>query len=169
MPTIEVGEFDRVFIIQRRTDASWPNRLHQVVILSEDALVITSERTHPESDEGDRPLSVQNTKVYSNGNQVSLIQDLRIEASAGQVNPTIEFALLSPDSPLLTENVRELARNSLGDLSRLLPYVVIREVDLEGELVREHGPIGVDAKPASYRGPRPTRFERVLDDDSSRT
>ena len=169
MPTIEIGEFDKVFIIRRKTAQPWPTRFYQVTNLSEDALVITAERVHPESGAGARLLSVQSTKVYSNGNQVSLIQDLRVEARAGQATPTIEFAILSPDSPLLTENVRELARNSLGDLSRLLPDVVIREVDLEGELVREHGPTGIDDKPASYRGPRPTRFERVLDDDPSRT
>jgi hypothetical protein len=132
--------------------------------LSEDALVITAEKAYPEISSIERVLSVEHTKVYSNGNQVSLIQDLRLEAKVGQVNPTVEFALLSPDSQLLTESVREVARMNLENLSRLLPDVVIREVDLDGELVREHGIDGSHDKP-SYKGPRPTRFEKVLEDD----
>jgi hypothetical protein len=164
MPTIEIGEFDKVFIIRRKTAPPWPTRIHQVVNLSEDALVITAEKAYQDSGPSERVLSVENTKVYSNGNQISLIQDLRIEAKASQVTPTVEFALLSPDSQLLTESVREVARVSLEDLSRLLPDVVIREVDLEGELVREHGIDGSHDNP-SYKGPRPTRFERVLEDD----
>jgi hypothetical protein len=164
MPTIEIGEFDKVFIIRRKTAPPWPTRIHQVTNLSEDALVITAEKAYPESSSVERVLSVENTKVYSNGNQVSLIQDLRIEARAGQVTPTVEFALLSPDSQLLTESVREVARVSLENLSRLLPDVVIREVDLEGELVREHGVDEIHGN-QFYRGPRPTRFERVLEDD----
>lgn len=163
MPTIEVGEFDKVFIIRRKTAPPWPTRLHQVVNLSEDALVVTSEKASPVGGPLERVLSVENTKVYSNGNQVSLIQDLKIEANAGRVTPTVEFALLSPDSPLLTENVRELARVSLENLSRLLPDVIIREVDLEGELVREHRMD--ESHDTFYKGPRPTRFERVLEDD----
>jgi hypothetical protein len=164
MPTIEIGEFDKVFIIRRKTAPPWPTRLHQVTNLSEDALVITAERAYPESGNGSRSLSVQSTKVYSNGSQVGLIQDLRIEASSGKVFPGIEFSILSPDSPILTEGVREVARESLNNLSRLLPEVVIREVDLEGELVREHG-VSEPTGGLPYKGPRPSRFERVIDDE----
>jgi hypothetical protein len=164
MPTIEIGEFDKVFIIRRKTAPPWPTRIHQVTNLSEDALVITAEKAYPESGPLERVLSVENTKVYSNGNQVKLIQDLRIEAKVGRVNPTVEFSILSPDSPILTEGIREIAKESLNNLSRLLPEVVIREVDLDGELVREHGVEGDHGNPL-YKGPRPTRFERVLEDD----
>jgi hypothetical protein len=164
MPTIEVGEFDKVFIIRRKTAPPWPTRIHQVTNLSEDALVITAEKAYQDNGLSERVLSVENTKVYSNGNQVSLIQDLRIEAKAGQVTPTVEFALLSPDSQLLTESIREVARVSLEDLSRLLPDVVIREVDLEGGVIREHGVIESHENPF-WKGPRPTRFEKVLEDD----
>lgn len=165
MPTIEVGDADRVFIVRRegppvRAGMYGPNA--QIVEVGPNDLVLTVQG-------GENPDDLaRSTRVYVNGSQVGLLHELRVEAGHDLSQVILDFAIISPDFEGLSEVVRQNCEVGLNNLMRLLPVATIREIGEGGVVVKEHGALHVSPDPPPLRhelvyvGPRPTRFEKVL-------
>lgn len=148
MPTIEIGEFDTVFIVRRPVES--PERFHQIVELNEKDLVLTVEANRPNC-------STPSIKAYMNGLQIRMLQKLRIEADMRNRIPKLEFSIMSPTIEELSNGSKRLVQRGLSSLKKLLPFATIHEMGLDGVAIQEHG-IELDPK---YTGPRPSRYKRA--------
>lgn len=147
MPTIEVGEFDKVFVV-RRQPMELPKNFRQVVDLGENDLVLTVQEgevhgTDPET--GREIRYTPKVKVHINGTQIGHLSKVRFEAHSVDPIPVMEFSVLSPDiegfdsKEGLEKSLRESLTANLDRLKRLLPLATIHETGLKGAVVQSHG------------------------------
>jgi hypothetical protein len=130
MPTIEVGEFDKVFVV-RRQPRELPENFCQVVELDEKDLVVTVEANRPNL----RPV----VKAFMSGSQLGMLQKLRIEDDTSSRLPVLEFSTLSPTIEELSDRSKSVVQRTLAGLKNLLPFATIHEMGLRDVVVQEHG------------------------------
>jgi hypothetical protein len=130
MLTIEVGEFDRVFVV-RRQPRELPENFQQIVELDEKDLVLTVE--------ANRPNKIPVVKAYMNGSQVGMLQRLRIEADMSNRLPVLEFSILSPTIEELSDRAKSVLQRGLAGLKALLPFATIHEMGFNDVVIQEHG------------------------------
>lgn len=134
MATIDVGDNDQVFVFTRSAEENPPKPMtHEV---GKNAMMIVIEKDDPP--EGELQC-VPKIMVYVGGEPVGVIQEFSISASAKASIARIEFKVLSSKVEGASDNLKIGASKSLELLKRLLPYLNIKEVGLEGEVLHEQG------------------------------
>ena len=137
MPIIEVGEFDRVFIV--RCKEARGRKSFQPVELGDSDLVVTIQEqwaNHPET--GELVHCTPKTRVLIGGDQIGLLKKFRIEANSDNPLPIMEFSITSPEAEF-PDDVKVTITRNLNQLKKLLPLATIHEMGLKGEVLHEHG------------------------------
>lgn len=140
MPTIEVGEFDKVFVV-RRTEAQIPKGFQQVTEVSEDDLLVFVQQGSPLTDtpSGNPARCAPKTRVFIGGDQIGVLNKVRVEADSDTLLPIMEFSIISPLVEGLTDSTRSSVQKSLDHLKRLLPLATIHEMGFKGVELATHG------------------------------
>lgn len=139
MPTIEIGKFDKVFIVRCQSEVS----VNQITELNENDLVLTIQdngsRIDPETNELIK--FVPKTKVYVDGTQVSNLSKVQILVSSDNLTPLMEFSVFSPDAEgvKIHDGMKERFTANLDLLKRLLPFAIIHEIGSNKIEIRTHG------------------------------
>ena len=134
MATIDVGDNDRVFVFTRSAEANPPKPM--TYELGKNDMVIVVERSEPP--EGGLQC-VPKIMVYVGGEPVGLIQEFKLSASSKEAIARIEFKVLSSEIEGASDRVKTGANKSLELLKRLLPFVNIKEMGFNDELIHEQG------------------------------
>lgn len=133
MATIDIGDNDQVFVVTRSAEENPPKfTIHE---LGKNDLMIVVERSDPDK-EGIQ--CVPKVMIYVGGEPVWLIQELNLKASSKEGIAWIEFKVLSRIEGA-SDQLRSRANKSLELLRRLLPFVNIKEVGLDDEVLHEQG------------------------------
>jgi hypothetical protein len=140
MPTIEVGEFDKVFVV-RRTETQLPKGFQQVVEVSEDDLLVFVQQGHLMTDTpiGKPARGAPKARVFIGGDQIGVLNKVRVEADSDNPLPIMEFSIISPLVEGLTESTRNSVQKSLDNLKKLLPLATIHEMGFKGVELATHG------------------------------
>jgi len=140
MPTIEVGEFDKVFVV-RRTEAQLSKVFQQVVEVSEDDLLVFVQQGSLLTDtpSGKPARCVPKARVFVGGDQIGVLNKIRVEADNDHPFPIMEFSIISPLVEGLTESTRTSIQKSLDNLKKLLPLATIHEMGFMGVELTTHG------------------------------
>jgi hypothetical protein len=134
MATIDIGDNDQVFVFTRSAEINPPKPMtHE---LDRKSMMLVIEQNDPI--EGELQC-VPQIRVFVGGEPVGLIQGLSIDASSEASIAKIEFKILSSEIKGTSDTLKLEARRSLELLRRLIPYVNIKEVGLDGETIHEQG------------------------------
>ena len=137
MATVEVGDNDQVFVFTRSAEADPPKPMtHE---LGKNDLMIVFE--HHEGKAGIPCGPV--VRVYVGGEPVGMIQELTLNASSKSANTQLEVKILSSEIDGLSDGLKTSGNRYLNLLKRLLPFVNIKEIGLNDELIHEQG-VSVD-------------------------
>jgi hypothetical protein len=140
MPTIEVGEFDKVFVVRRQA-MELPESFRQVVDVGENDLLLWVQEGRTITTEDGREIRGRPiTKVMIDGGQVACLGKVRVEADSNG-SLVMEFSVLSPDAEGVEthDGFKESLMGHLGKLKRLLPFATIHETGVGGVVIRTLG------------------------------
>jgi len=72
---------------------------------------------------------------------IGLVQEIKFRACAKNLIPEIEVTVMAPEVWDGCEDLKcqSMAINSVNNLKKLLPFIIINEVDLDGNIVLVHG------------------------------
>jgi len=101
-------------------------------------------------DDNDFTISVQrkenphvapNILISVGGHILGLVQEVKFRACANSLIPEIEVTVLAPEvwDGMDDRTCQPMAKNSVEELKKLLPFITIKEVDLNGNIVRVQG------------------------------
>lgn len=140
MTTIEVGELDRVFVV-RRSEAELPKGFQQVTEISEDDLLVFIQQGQLLTDTptGKPVRCAPKARVFIGGDQIGVLNKVRVEADSDNPLPIMEFSIISPLVEGLTESTRNSVQKSLDNLKKLLPLATIHEMGFKGVELATHG------------------------------
>lgn len=134
MPTIDVGDNDKVFVFTRSAESTPPNP--KVTELGKNDMMVVIERSDP-SEDGLQ--CVPKIMIYVGGEPIGLIQEFNLNASAKEAIARIEVKILSSEIEGLSDNLKTRANKYLDLLKRLIPFVNIKEIGFNNELLHEQG------------------------------